>query len=148
MSVEGFQIKVILFIINFRKKTIPIVMYKLRKRASVSEEFAMFNWSSVGSTCVSFVQNKDYPYRVSHLNVWRWSLKLQYYQFDYCLSETPWSFSNKKQNKSATRGAQLVPIWIPTICLYNFEPKLKNIVQKIMESIRHVLTLPQHDHNL
>ena len=35
-----------------------------------------------------------------------------------------------KQNKYATRGAQLVPIAIPTSCLYNLEPNLINILSE------------------
>ena len=31
---------------------------------------------------------------------------------------------NNNKKTSATRGAQLVPIGIPTICPYNFEPNL------------------------
>ena len=34
------------------------------------------------------------------------------------------------QNKSVTRGTRLVPIGIPTICLYNFEPNRINILSK------------------
>ena len=34
------------------------------------------------------------------------------------------SLSKQNKNRSATRGAQLVPIGIPTICLYNLEPNL------------------------
>ena len=40
------------------------------------------------------------------------------------------SLSKQNKSKSATRGAQLVPIGIPTICLYNFEPNLINILSK------------------
>ena len=42
--------------------------------------------------------------------------------------------SKQNKNKSATRGAQLVSIGIPTICMYNLEPN-KYVFQKIMESI-------------
>ena len=34
------------------------------------------------------------------------------------------SLSYQNKNKFATRGAQLVPIGISTICLYYFEPSL------------------------
>ena len=40
------------------------------------------------------------------------------------------SLSQQNKNKSATKGAQLVPIGIPTICPYNFEPNLINILSK------------------
>ena len=35
-----------------------------------------------------------------------------------------------KQNQICTRGAQLDPIGIPLICLYNFEPNHINILSK------------------
>ena len=52
---------------------------------------------------------------------------LQHHLLDYCQNEV--SLITKK-TKSATRGAQLVPIGIPTICLYNFELNLINILSK------------------
>ena len=49
---------------------------------------------------------------------------LEQHLLDYCREETTGSLSEQHKNKSATRGAQLVPIGIPTICLFNFEPNL------------------------
>ena len=51
---------------------------------------------------------------------------------DYLLSdsENMKSVSSQNKNKSATRGAQLEPIGIPTICLYNFEQNHINILSK------------------
>ena len=49
-----------------------------------------------------------------------------------------------KQNKSASRGAQLVPIGIPRICLYNLVPNLiyMYIIQQKGESFTHLLARP------
>ena len=45
-----------------------------------------------------------------------------------------------KKNKSATSGAHLVPIAIPTICRNNFLAKSENcITEKIMESVINIL---------
>ena len=40
------------------------------------------------------------------------------------------SLSQQNTNKSAARGAQLVPIGIPTTCLYIFVTNLINILSK------------------
>ena len=42
----------------------PFVIDKFKSKngASVSEEFALFNWSSVDISDLPFVQNKDYQY--------------------------------------------------------------------------------------
>ena len=36
--------------------------FKSKNGALVSEEFALFNWSSVGYIYLPFVKNKDYQY--------------------------------------------------------------------------------------
>ena len=50
------------------------------------------------------------------------------------------SLSSQNKTKSATRGAQFVPIAIPTICLYNF----LNIIQEIRFCITYILTRPKY----
>ena len=49
---------------------------------------------------------------------------------DYCQKETIWGLIHNNENKSAMRGAQLIPIRIPTKCLYNVEPYPINILNK------------------
>ena len=69
-----FKIKIILFIINFRRNNaICYGQVLVQNGASASEEFALFNWSSVGYISdLPFVQNKDY--------------QLEYLQFVYMIS--------------------------------------------------------------
>ena len=53
---------------------------------------------------------------------------LQQHLLDYSVEVS--LIIKKATNKSATSGAQVVTIRIPTICLYNFEQTLINILSK------------------
>ena len=56
---------------------------------------------------------------------------LQQYLLDYCQRQHEVSLITKQnKNKSATRGAELVTIGIPPICLYNFKANRINILSK------------------
>ena len=54
----------------------------------------------------------------------------QQYLLDYFQKMTIRSFFHYKTKITATRGAQLVGIGIPTIFLYNYEPNLISILPK------------------
>ena len=100
--------------------SLPITfIFKSKKEVSLSEVFALLNWSSSGYISGVYFSNSGLSmvnilsrYREVSLNTsmrsWRLDLWRSYIK----------SLSQQYKNKSAISGAHLVPIGIPTICWY------------------------------
>ena len=120
--------------------------FKSKNGASVSEEFILFSRSSVGYIWPTICSKKGlsiFSKSSKHLEV-----ELKASIMSVCLlsdRDNMKSLSQQNKNKSATRGAQLVPIGILTICLYYFAPNLIYILSKSLWRATHIFW---HDHSL
>ena len=126
--------------------SLPITLiFKSKKQVSLSEVFALFNWSSAGYISGIYFSNSGLSmvnmssrYREVSLNMSMRTWRLYLWRSDIKF------LSQQYKNKSAISGAQLVPIGIPTICWYTMSSNCTYMFSMRKVKASHKSTQDQH----